>query len=720
MFEDQPPECGNSEIDTRSVDESLMPDALFGEAAYVIEETPSTATSEGECEPLLPSGSVGQSGFAAPTDPQVPVDPALPPSPVRSSEPTLPTLPTALTAPRGPVAPSLPSTFVLPSTPVGPVTPTWSDSDEDDEGEAGAGRAGHSGDLSEPVMAGLVGLGLGGVPFGEVNAAELEVLDSRELLEVLAAWDRVEALAAAGKRAVAAALEERFAPRIVEGRQGRVEIKGQAACEIAIRLGISQQRAALLVGQGVLFNGVLADVGVALTEGVIDAGKAGLFAKALGDEDPAIAFTVMDTVLPVASTTPHARLEKMLQAELVRVDPDAAAKRFAKAMRSRRLEQVQLRPDGMASLRLVAPVFDVARIYVLADAAARATKALGDERTLDQLRADTLLTLVTQHPLPPTTEPPTGPGPEGGPGSGTRIPCGPEGGAENEHGSGAQGLATPTEPTEVERASESGREETPGLVAFDEAAQVKRLVAGLRGKGKSRKARARLLEPPPDDRAPVILGTGPASRLTLLLSKVDIEPSDPEASCLADTYREELYGPRPEATTNSTLPGTPLPAITAPAILGRDVPYLLGFGPIDPTTARALIAEHVTPSTLTITTQETLETEHAYWLTAPPETRHDPHPALQRHLAAYYPTCIAPTCSTRATICDNDHLIEHPHGPTHITNLRPLCRHHHLLKTHAGHRIEHEPNGQLTWITPLGTRRPTQHQDQPPSPKVAS
>ena len=153
--------------------------------------------------------------------------------------------------------------------------------------------------------------------------------------------------------------------------------------------------------------------------------------------------------------------------------------------------------------------------------------------------------------------------------------------------------------------------------------------------------------------------------------------------------------------------GGALPA----AALGRDVPYLLGFGPIDPLTARALIADH--PANLTIKIYEEVLAEHVEWLTAPPENRHDPCPALQRHLAAYYPTCIAPTCTVRATVCDNDHVIEYPLGPTHVTNLRPLCRYHHLLKTHAGHRLELDETGTLIWITALGTRRPTQHQRHP-------
>lgn len=45
-------------------------------------------------------------------------------------------------------------------------------------------------------------------------------------------------------------------------------------------------------------------------------------------------------------------------------------------------------------------------------------------------------------------------------------------------------------------------------------------------------------------------------------------------------------------------------------------------------------------------------------------------------------TCRVPTCSRPAVECDLDHDIPHPRGPTSGTNLQPLCRRHHRIKTH--------------------------------------
>ena len=46
-------------------------------------------------------------------------------------------------------------------------------------------------------------------------------------------------------------------------------------------------------------------------------------------------------------------------------------------------------------------------------------------------------------------------------------------------------------------------------------------------------------------------------------------------------------------------------------------------------------------------------------------------------------TCAFSTCSRPADLCDLDHEIPHPRGPTSGTNLRPLCRRHHRLKSHG-------------------------------------
>lgn len=68
-------------------------------------------------------------------------------------------------------------------------------------------------------------------------------------------------------------------------------------------------------------------------------------------------------------------------------------------------------------------------------------------------------------------------------------------------------------------------------------------------------------------------------------------------------------------------------------------------------------------------------------------------------------TCVMPTCGARAEYCDLDHTVPFDQGgETSPGNLGALCRHHHLLKTHAGWRLEQAQPGEFTWTTPTGRR----------------
>jgi hypothetical protein len=57
-------------------------------------------------------------------------------------------------------------------------------------------------------------------------------------------------------------------------------------------------------------------------------------------------------------------------------------------------------------------------------------------------------------------------------------------------------------------------------------------------------------------------------------------------------------------------------------------------------------------------------------------------------------------------VCDIDHTIPYPAGPTHPSNLKLLCRFHHLLKTfYAGARgwaDRQLPDGTVIWTAPSG------------------
>ena len=83
---------------------------------------------------------------------------------------------------------------------------------------------------------------------------------------------------------------------------------------------------------------------------------------------------------------------------------------------------------------------------------------------------------------------------------------------------------------------------------------------------------------------------------------------------------------------------------------------------------------------------------------------------LERFIRCRDLTCRFPGCDRPAEVCDVDHTVPYPHGPTHASNLKCLCRKHHLLKTFwTGWCDEQRPDGTIVWTSPSGqvyTTRP--------------
>ena len=69
-------------------------------------------------------------------------------------------------------------------------------------------------------------------------------------------------------------------------------------------------------------------------------------------------------------------------------------------------------------------------------------------------------------------------------------------------------------------------------------------------------------------------------------------------------------------------------------------------------------------------------------------------------------TCVHPFCTRRARRADLDHIEPYdkdgPPGQTRSSNLAPLCRQHHRLKTHAGWSYVRLGAGVYLWRTPKG------------------
>lgn len=104
--------------------------------------------------------------------------------------------------------------------------------------------------------------------------------------------------------------------------------------------------------------------------------------------------------------------------------------------------------------------------------------------------------------------------------------------------------------------------------------------------------------------------------------------------------------------------------------------------------------------------------------------RYRPPENLDELIRLRHPTCVDPVCSVPSDRCDVDHRapwsLANPN--TAAANLAPLCRTHHLQKTHAGADYREAAPGVHEITTPTGQRYrtgPPGHRDDrggPPPP----
>ncbi|KAA8967032.1 HNH endonuclease signature motif containing protein [Mycobacterium sp.] len=88
---------------------------------------------------------------------------------------------------------------------------------------------------------------------------------------------------------------------------------------------------------------------------------------------------------------------------------------------------------------------------------------------------------------------------------------------------------------------------------------------------------------------------------------------------------------------------------------------------------------------------------------APAEPGYSPSRELADFVRCQDLTCRFPGCDRPALECDLDHSIPYRDGgPTHASNLKCVCRQHHLIKTFWGWSDEQLPDGTVIWTSPAG------------------
>ena len=220
-----------------------------------------------------------------------------------------------------------------------------------------------------------------------------------DVLELVAAWDKVAAWVSQQQLAAIAEFARRpmalgIDPDIAlasRSRPGEVA-RSHPDDEIAARLTTSRAAASHRLDLSLTLAAALPQTRAALSQGRIDLAKAEAIARACQVLEPEAARALESKVLDRAERLNPPRLRQLLRREVVRLDPAAAEARCQRARSERRVVITPME-DGMAELYAVLSATDAVAIDTALTAAARHAKANrcdGDDRTMDQLRADLL------------------------------------------------------------------------------------------------------------------------------------------------------------------------------------------------------------------------------------------------------------------------------------------------------------------------------------------
>ena len=284
------------------------------------------------------------------------------------------------------------------------------DSDGGGDGSGDGERCAADGDAAPALLAGESGAdaalvaaveGHRVVSLEEAGATGLLGLGARGLGELAAACHRLAAWASWGEALAAACLTGcaelsthpgQWGPDgAVSPVVGFEERRFNATCLLSARLGLSRTQAGRIVDHG----STLMDMGFGPTEvmercGVLDAAKASLVTRRLGDVPAPVALAVQERVLPQAPRRSVSQVGRDIERALMEVDPAGHAERVRVNVSRRCVSRPRPVDEGMSQIRLVLPTMDALLLDATLDAIAASARAAGEQRTPAQLRADAL------------------------------------------------------------------------------------------------------------------------------------------------------------------------------------------------------------------------------------------------------------------------------------------------------------------------------------------
>ena len=124
--------------------------------------------------------------------------------------------------------------------------------------------------------------------------------------------------------------------------------------------------------------------------GVLDAAKASLVTRRLGDVPAPVALAVQERVLPQAPRRSVSQVGRDIERALMEVDPAGHAERVRVNVSRRCVSRPRPAGEGLSQVRLLLPTMDALLLDATLDAIAASARAAGEQRTPAQLRADAL------------------------------------------------------------------------------------------------------------------------------------------------------------------------------------------------------------------------------------------------------------------------------------------------------------------------------------------
>jgi hypothetical protein len=586
----------------------------------------------------------------------------------------------------------------------------WEPDDPDGEqpGWAASARTGgdggwfSSGGIADDLLPGprLAGFIADAEAIGLGRLTDDELIGLMQAARRLASWSAAMELAATG---------DLWRRRWAEEQAGNSGAARHTDDEIAAALTLTRRGADQVLSLAVALRR-LPLTSRALTAGDIDLPRAMVIADevtGLGNEHAA---AVEQAVIGAAAGQTTGQLRAAARRAALSADPRAARKRKEQALQDARVERWEEHGGTAALAGRDLPPASVLAADKNLSALARQLKRAGAPGTLDQLRAQVYLALLTGSPVSSLV--PANPGTASGmsPGGSPRDFTGLAG--DPAAPTTAPGSCPPARPTAFGGPGTPASPDAPGALYASGTVNLTMPLASWLGLSDAPGNVAGFGPLDADDSRAIANALSARADTKWCLTLTDSRGRPVAHGCAragpprSQRRLKQATGPPGAHDSGSRDEAASSPRDRPPGSLPDRRPASVHDRPADgprdgPRTGAPNEHEARTPGKTWIFRLTLLtggDCDHAWETTA-----YRPSPGLRHLVETRDATCTYPGCRQPATHCDADHTTAyHREGRTCLCNLAPLCRRHHRAKQAPGWHLSQDQPGVLTWRLPSG------------------